>query len=105
GLITIGLCISAIVWLKLHGPAPVPRQDTRITSIIISVGSRLSGIFIGAALVRSAWAAFLPQVLAGKLMPIQALVGVCRNFLSFGQLENYGSLPSSFKYHCMERCQ
>ena len=98
-LIVIGTCIGMIVWLAVHGPALVPGQDTRITAIIISVGSRLAGLFIGAALVRSAWAAFLPHVLAGELIPTRALVGVCRNFMSLGQLENYGPLPSSFKYH------
>src|SRR5277367_2952578 len=99
GLIVIGTCIGMIIWLALHGPALVPGQDTRITAIMISVGSRLSGLFIGVALVRSAWAAFLPHVLVGELIPARALVGACRNFMSWGQLENYGSLPFSFKYH------
>lgn len=99
GLITIGTCIGAIVWLLVHGPALVPRQDTRITSIAISVGARLSGFFINAAILRSAWAAFLPRVLAGDAIPNQALVGISRNFMSLGQLENYHSLPGSFKYH------
>jgi len=99
GLITIGMCISAVAWLAWHGPAIVPGQDTRITAIIISLGSRLASFFIGSAIVRSAWAAFLPHVLAGELIPTQTLIGACRNFMSFGQLENYKSLPSSFKYH------
>jgi hypothetical protein len=99
GAIAIGTCLGVIVWLALHGPALVPGQDTRITAIIISVGSRLAGLFIGAALVRSAWAAFLPHILAGDLIPTRALVGICRNFMSLGRLENYGSLPTSFKYH------
>jgi hypothetical protein len=66
---------------------------------MISAGSRLAGLFISVALVRSAWAAFLPRVLEGELIPTRALVGACRNFMSWGQWENYGSLPSSFKYH------
>jgi hypothetical protein len=99
GLITIGTCIGATAWLAWHGPALVPGQDTRITAIIISFGSRLAGFFIGAAIVRSAWAVFLPRVLAGALIPTQTLIGACRNFMSLGQLENYKSLPSSFKYH------
>lgn len=99
GLIVIGTCLAAILWLAFHGPALVPGQDTRITAIMISAGSRLAGLFIGAAFIRSAWAAFLPHVLAGELIPTQALVGVCRNFMSLGQLGNYGSLPFSFKFH------
>jgi hypothetical protein len=99
GLFTIGTSIGAIAWLWVHGPALVPRQDTRITSIIISVGVRLSAFFINAALLRSAWAAYLPRVLAGDRIPNQALVGISRNFMSLGQLENYRSLPGSFKYH------
>jgi hypothetical protein len=99
GLIVIGTCIGMIIWLALHGPALVPGQDTRITAIMISVGSRLAGLFIGTALVRSAWAAFLPHVLAGELIPTRALVGVCCNFMSLRQLEYYGPLPPSFKYH------
>jgi hypothetical protein len=98
-LISIGTCLGAMGWLKLHGPALVPAQDTRITAIMISVGSRLTGLFIGTALVRSAWAAFLPHVLTGEPIPTPALVGACRNFMSSGQLEHYDSLPSSFKYH------
>jgi hypothetical protein len=99
GLITIGTCIGAMVWLLVHGPALVPQQDTRITSILISVGARLSGFFINAALLRSAWAAFLPRVLTGEAIPNQALVGISRNFMSLGQLGHYHSLPGSFKYH------
>src|SRR5277367_5967760 len=99
GLIVIGTCIGMIIWLALHGPALVPGQDTRITAIMISVGSRLATLFIGTALVRSAWAAFLPHVLAGELIPTRALLGVCCNFMSLRQLEYYGPLPPSFKYH------
>jgi hypothetical protein len=99
GLIVIGTCLAAILWLALHGLALVPGQDTWITAIMIYTGSRLSGLFIGAALVRFAGAAFLPHVLAGELIPTQALVGAYRNFMSLGQLENFGSLPFSFKFH------
>jgi hypothetical protein len=99
GLITIGMCISAVAWLAWHGPALVPRQDARISAIIIFFGGHLAGFFIGSALVRSAWAAFLPHVLAGELIPTQTLVGAFRNFISWGQLENYNSLESPFKYH------
>jgi hypothetical protein len=98
-LMVIGACLGGIVWLAVHGPALVPGQDTRITAIIISAGSRLTGLFMGAALVRSAWAALLPRVLAGEPIPTRSLVGVCRKFMSLGQLENYGSLPFSFKIH------
>jgi hypothetical protein len=99
GFIAIGTCLGVMGWLAFHGPALVPGQDTRITAILISVGSRLAGLFIGAALVRSAWAAFLPHVLDGEPIPTRTLIGSCRNFMSLGQLGNYGSLPSSFKLH------
>jgi hypothetical protein len=97
--IFIGTCLALAIFLALHGPALVPRQDTRITAIIISSGTRLAALLIGAAFVRSSWAAFLPHILSGKPIPIRSLVGVCRDWLSLGQLENYASLPSSFKYH------
>jgi hypothetical protein len=97
--ILIGTCLALVVFLSLHGPALVPRQDTRITAIIISSGTRLAALLIGAALARSTWAAFLPHVLSGEPIPTRSLVGACRDFLSLGQLENYASLPSSFKYH------
>jgi hypothetical protein len=99
GFLAIGSGLAAILWLALHGPALVPGQDTRITAIMISAGSRLAGLFMGAAIIRSAWAAFLPRVLAGEPIPTQALVGACQNFMSLGQLGNYGSLPSAFKFH------
>jgi hypothetical protein len=99
GLITIGTCICTIFWLLVHGPVLVPGQDTRIPAIIISVGGRLSRFFINAAIIRSAWAALLPTVLARDAIPNQVLVGICRSFMSLGQLKNYNSLPASFKYH------
>jgi hypothetical protein len=99
GFIVMGICLCVMAWLAFHGPILVPGQDTRITAIIISFGSRLVGFFVGAALVRSAWAAFLPQVVAGESIPTLALVGVCRKFMSLGQLENYSSLPLSFRIH------
>src|SRR6202048_1038769 len=91
--------LATVMWLALHGPAQVPAQDTRITAVLISVFSRLSCLVVGAALIRSAWASFLNNVLSGELVPVRTLVGVCRSFMSVGQLENYGSLPKSFKYH------
>jgi hypothetical protein len=99
GLFTIVACLGAIIWLARHGPTLVPGQDTRITSIIISTGSRLVSIFITVALVRSAWGAYLPSVLSGEPFPTRALVSVCRGFMSLGQLENFTSLPASFKIH------
>jgi hypothetical protein len=99
GLLYIRACIGGIVWLWLHGPALVPRQDTRITAIIISVGSRLAGFFISAAFARSAWAAFLQQILTEKPVQAQALITVCRDFMSLGQFIDFKSLPVSFRYH------
>jgi hypothetical protein len=99
GLLYIGACIGMIVWLALHGPALVPQQDTRITAIIISVGSRLAGLFISAAFARSAWAAFLQQLLTEEPIQARALIAVCRNFMSLGQLGDYNSLPIPFRCH------
>jgi hypothetical protein len=56
GFITIALCIAAIIWLWVEGPALVPGQDTRITAIIISVGKSLAAFSISLAIGRSAQA-------------------------------------------------
>lgn len=94
-------CIAMVVWLAVHGAVLVPGQDTRITAILISFGSRLSWLIISLALVRSAWASFLHRILAGEQIPSRTLVGVCRSFLSLGQLSEYRSLPTSFKFHIL----
>jgi hypothetical protein len=97
--IIISLCIAAIIWLWLEGPALVPGQDTRITAIIISVGKSLAVFSISLATSRSAWASILPRFLNGNPIPTRTLVGICRNWASFGQWQNYRSLPTSFKIY------
>jgi hypothetical protein len=99
GFVTIGLCIAAIIWLWLEGPMLVPGQDTRITAIVISVGKSLAAFSIGLAIYRSAWASVLPRVLNGNPVPTRTLVGICRNWASFGQWQDYHSLPVSFKIY------
>jgi hypothetical protein len=99
GFITIGLCIAAIIWLWLEGPTLVPGQDTRITAIIISVGKSGAAFFIGLAICRSAWASVLPRVLNGNCIPTRTLVGICRNWASFGQWQEFQSLPASFRIY------
>src|ERR1700722_3154451 len=98
-LLFLGTCLTGFAWLALHGPALVPRQDTRITSILISTGSRMSVLIIGVAFVRSAWASILPDMVAGKPLNTRSLIGICRNFMSLGQLASFGSLPAAFKWH------
>jgi hypothetical protein len=66
GILLLATCIASIAWLTFHGPALVPLQDTRVTTIIISSGTRLSMIVMMAAFARSAWASAVPTVLAGK---------------------------------------
>jgi len=99
GFITIGLCIAAIIWLWLEGSTPVPGQDTRITAIIISVGKSLAAFSISLAIGRSAWASVLPRFLNGNPIPTRTLAGICRNWASFGQWQNYRSLPTPFKIY------
>ena len=99
GLITNGLCIAAIIWLWLEGPTLVPGQDTRITAIMISVGRSLAVFYISLAIGRSAWASVLPRFLNGNAIPTRTLVGICRNWASLGQWQNYHSLPTSFKIY------
>jgi hypothetical protein len=99
GFITISLCIAAIIWLWLKGPAIVPGQDTRITAIMISVGKSLAVFSISLATSRSAWASVLPRFLNGNPIPTRTLVGICQNWASFGQWQNYHSLPTSFKIY------
>jgi hypothetical protein len=99
GLLFLGTCLAGFAWLALHGPALVPGQDTRITSILISTGSRMSVLIIGSAFVRSSWASILPDIVAEKPLNTRSLIGICQNFMSLGQLANFGSLPAAFKWH------
>src|SRR2546423_4728892 len=99
GLLFLGTCLAGFAWLALHGPALVPGQDTRITSILISTGSRMSILIIGVALLRYAWASILPDIVAGKPLNTRSLIGICQNFMSLGQLASFGSLPVAFKWH------
>jgi hypothetical protein len=101
GALILVMCICAIVWLAVHGPILVPGQDTRISAFIISFSSRLAWLIISAALIRSAWASFLQHILRGEQIPIRALVGVCRGFLSLDQLGEFFCLPVSFKCHIL----
>src|SRR6266700_1923636 len=99
GFITIGLCIAAVVWLWLEGPALVPGQDTRITAIVISVGRSLAAFFTSIAIARSAWASFLPRFVNGSPVLARTFLGICRDWASLGQWENYSALPTSFRVY------
>ena len=66
GILVLGASLVGMGWLAFRGPSLVPLQDTRVTTIIISSGSRLSIVVIMAAFVRSAWALAIPHVLASK---------------------------------------
>ena len=99
GALALVACITTVAWLALHGPTLVPGQDTRITAVLISIGSRVACLVVNIALIRSAWVSFLHHVLSGERISTQTLVGACRTFMSLGQLENYSSLPRGFKYH------
>src|SRR5205814_312149 len=66
GLLFLGTCLAGLAWLAFHGLALVPRQDTRITTIFISMRSRLCILIIGVAFVRSAWASIVPDIVAAK---------------------------------------
>jgi hypothetical protein len=61
GALVVIACLTMVAWLAFHGPAIVPGQDTRITAVLISTGSRLAWLFICAALLRSAWGSLLPS--------------------------------------------
>jgi hypothetical protein len=99
GAAIIAVMIALVGWLALNGPMLVPGQDTRITSIIISLGSRVASVIISTAILRSAWACFLPTVLRGSNIPVWSLLSTCQSFMSFGQLSNFWSLPPWFKFH------
>lgn len=99
GAAVIAICIALVSWLAIHGPAVVPGQDTRITAIIISLGSRLVSLIIQTAILRSAWSFLLPRVLRGTYIPVWSLLGACQTFMSLGQIRNFRSLPLSFKIH------
>lgn len=99
GAAIIAGCIALVAWLAIHGPALVPGQDTRITSIIISFGSRVLSVIMTTAILRSAWACFLPTVLHGSNIPVWSLLSASQGFMSFSQLSNFTSLPPWFKFH------
>jgi hypothetical protein len=99
GAAIIAVCIALVAWLAIHGPMLVPGQDTRITSIVISLGSRVMSVIISTAILRSAWACLLPSVLRGSYIPVWSLLSACQSFMSFGQLVNFTSLPPWFKFH------
>jgi hypothetical protein len=88
GILLLAICIASIAWLTSHGPGLVPLQDTRVTTIIISSGTRLSMIVMMGAFARSAPASAVPTVLAGKQFQTTRLVDLCRNFMSFGQMKH-----------------
>jgi len=56
-------------------------------------------VLICAALIRSAWASLLSQLLSGEAIPVPNLIGACRSFMSLGQILDFHSLPQSFKLH------
>ncbi|KAK6523490.1 hypothetical protein TWF281_001471 [Arthrobotrys megalospora] len=97
--IFLGLCLAGIIWLFIHGPIQVPLQDTRLTSIVISMGSKIASIIIGMAFVRSAWASLVPHIVAGQPITTRTMATVCRDFMSLGQFQNFGALPRAFQIH------
>ncbi|KAK4458582.1 hypothetical protein QBC42DRAFT_185667 [Cladorrhinum samala] len=98
-LIFLSACLVAIVMLAIHGPMLVPRQDTRVTSIVISASAKIATIIIGVVFLRSAWSSAVNDVVAGRPMSTKKLLATCRPFLSLGQLQYFGALPASFKLH------
>lgn len=99
GAAIISICIALVAWLAIHGPVLVPGQDTRITAIIISSGSRLVWLIISTAIFRCAWASLLPRVLSGSYIPVWSLLAACQSFMSLGQLGNFWFLPGWFKFY------
>ena len=101
GALVVITCLTMIAWLAFHGPAIVPGQDTRITAVLISSGSRLAWLFICVALFRSAWGSLLPHLLSGESIPVSSLISACRGFMSLGQMMDFHSLPVSFRLHIL----
>ncbi|KAK6335880.1 hypothetical protein TWF730_003254 [Orbilia blumenaviensis] len=99
GAIFLAVCLAGIIWLFIHGPIQVPMQDTRLTSIVISTSSKIAAIIISMAFVRSAWASFVPRIVAGHSMTTRTIATVCRDFMSLGQFQNFKALPRAFQFH------
>ncbi|OCK73030.1 hypothetical protein K432DRAFT_256489, partial [Lepidopterella palustris CBS 459.81] len=97
--LVLGACLAGMGWLAFRGPVIVPLQDTRVTTVIISAGTRLSMLVMMAAFARSAWGSAVPHLLAGKPLRARSLVGMCRAFLSLGQMQTFTALPVSFRVH------
>ncbi|KAH7119455.1 hypothetical protein B0J13DRAFT_486533 [Dactylonectria estremocensis] len=101
GLVFLVLCLGGILWLAIHGQVLVPMQDTRLTSIAISAGSKVATTIMGITFARSAWASAIPDLVAGRPVNTRRLVSMCRTFMSLGQYQNFSALPWSFKFHIL----
>ncbi|KAH6708952.1 hypothetical protein BKA61DRAFT_439489, partial [Leptodontidium sp. MPI-SDFR-AT-0119] len=99
GFLFLAACLVAITALWIHGPLLVPKQDTRLTSIVISTSSKVATFIMGIVFLRSAWASAVLDVTNGHSMTARNLITTCKPFLSLGQLQNFNALPLSFKFH------
>ena len=70
-------CITAACWMLISGPKVVPRQDTRITNVIISIASKFAlglALWIVALRLRAQWSDVL---VLGRRVQLRGLLAAC----------------------------
>ena len=90
----LGGCIAVACWLLASGPKLVPRQDTRITNIIISVLSKIAlalALWIVKIRLRTQWVRIL---VSGQHVRLRGLLAACGAGGSLSRLQHIRFVPT-----------
>lgn len=87
-------CITAACWMLISGPKVVPRQDTRITNVIISIASKFAlglALWIVALRLRAQWSDVL---VLGRRVQLRGLLAACRTEGSLARVRHIFTAPT-----------
>ncbi|EDR01077.1 uncharacterized protein LACBIDRAFT_333588 [Laccaria bicolor S238N-H82] len=87
-------CVVVVSWMMISGPMAVPRQDTRITNIIISIASKGAlglGLWIVTLRLRVQWTHIL---VSEERVQLRSLLAACGKEGSFSRIRHIHTSPT-----------
>jgi len=87
-------CVSVACWMLVSGPKLVPRQDTRITNIIISVASKIAlgvALWIVALRLHIQWVCIL---VSQQHVQLKGLLAACGGEGSLSRVRHIRTVPT-----------
>ena len=87
-------CVVVVCWMMIGGPRPVPRQDTRITNIIISIASKGAltlALWIVTLRLRVQWTYIL---VSRQHVQLRSLLAACSKEGSLSRVRHIHTSPT-----------